>query len=60
MTSATPSVEFQGWVGLALLSGGRQRVGERLVARSPVTDESVEVQILAAHMLDPENTRVRS
>jgi len=60
VTSATPSVEFQGWVGLALLSGGRQRIGERLVARSPVTDESTEVQILAAHMLDPENTRVRS
>ena len=60
VTSATPSVEFEGWVGLALLSGGRQRIGERLVARSPVTDESTEVQILAAHMLDPENTRVRS
>ena len=60
LTSATPSVEFEGWVGLALLSGGRQRLGQRLLARSPVHDETVEVQILGAHMLDPENARVRS
>ncbi|HVN44797.1 MAG TPA: 2Fe-2S iron-sulfur cluster-binding protein [Steroidobacteraceae bacterium] len=60
LTSATPSIEFDGWVGLALLSAGRQRIGERLLARSPVHAEEVEVQILSAHMLDPENTRVRS
>jgi sarcosine oxidase subunit alpha len=60
VTSATPSVEFEGWVGLALLAGGRQRFGQRLTARSPVHGETAEVQILAAHMLDPENTRVRS
>jgi len=60
VTSATPSVEFEGWVGLALLAGGRQRLGQRLTARSPVHRETVEVQILASHMLDAENTRVRS
>ena len=60
VTSAAPSVEFDGWVGLALLSGGRQRLGQRLIARSPVHHEDTEVQILSAHMLDPENTRVRA
>jgi methylglutamate dehydrogenase subunit C len=60
LTSATPSVEFEGWVGLALLRGGRQRLGARLLARSPVHAESTEVQILDPHMLDPENTRVRA
>ena len=60
VTSATPSVEFEGWVGLALLSGGRQRIGQRLIGRSPVQDESIEVQILSPHMLDPENSRVRA
>ncbi|MBV9727207.1 MAG: (2Fe-2S)-binding protein [Gammaproteobacteria bacterium] len=60
LTSSTPSVEFEGWVGLALLCGGRQRLGQRLLARSPVHEETVEVQILDARMLDPENTRVRS
>ena len=60
VTSATPSVEFEGWVGLALLAGGRGRLGQRLLARAPVHDETVDVQILASHMLDPENTRVRT
>jgi len=60
VTSCTPSVEFEGWVGLALLSGGRQRLGERLIGRSPLHDEDVELQILSPHMLDPENTRVRA
>jgi sarcosine oxidase subunit alpha len=60
LTSATPSVEFEGWVGLALLTAGRQRIGQRLIARSPVHAESAEVQILAPHMLDPENSRVRA
>jgi len=60
LTSATPSVEFEGWVGLALLRGGRQRLGARLLARSPVHEEATEVQILGPHMFDPENTRVRA
>jgi sarcosine oxidase subunit alpha len=46
-------------VGLALLRGGRQRLGQRLIARSPVHEEATEVRILGPHMLDPENTRVR-
>ena len=60
VTSATPAVEFEGWVGLALLSGGRERIGQRLIDRSPVHDEAIELQILSPHMLDPENNRVRS
>jgi sarcosine oxidase subunit alpha len=60
LTSATPSVEFEGWVALALLRNGRQRLGARLLARSPVHGETTEVQILGPHMLDPENSRVRA
>ena len=60
VTSSTPSVEFEGWVGLALLSGGRARFGQRLLGVSPVHGESTEIQILSPHMLDPENTRVRA
>jgi sarcosine oxidase subunit alpha len=60
VTSATPSVGFAGWVGLALLSGGRERTGQRLLGLAPVHDESAEVQIVSPHMLDPENTRVRA
>jgi methylglutamate dehydrogenase subunit C len=59
VTSATPGVELEGWVGLALLEGGRRRIGTRLTAAAPVHREHVEVEIVSPHMLDPENGRVR-
>jgi sarcosine oxidase subunit alpha len=49
-----------GWVGLALLAGGRQRIGERLIATSPIHRETTEIEIVSPHMLDPENIRVRA
>jgi sarcosine oxidase subunit alpha len=60
ITSSTPSVELEGWVGLALLSGGRARIGTRLTGVSPLHDEQLELEIVSAHMLDPQNTRVRA
>jgi sarcosine oxidase subunit alpha len=47
-------------VGLALLAGGRHRIGQRLTGASPVTAESTEIEIVSPHMLDPDNTRVRA
>lgn len=60
ITSSTPSVELEGWVGLALLSGGLARKGEVLLARSPITAEDVPVAIVSPHFVDPGNERVRS
>jgi len=60
ITSSTPSVGLEGWVGLALLSGGRQRIGARLVGTSPIHGEVVDLEIVSPHMLDPENARVRA
>jgi methylglutamate dehydrogenase subunit C len=60
VTSSTPSVELEGWVGLALLAGGRARMGARLLGRAPVHEETTEVEIVSPHMLDPENARVRA
>jgi sarcosine oxidase subunit alpha len=59
ITSSTPSVEVDGWVGLALLASGRKRIGLKLLAVSPVHNESLEVDIVSPHMVDPENKRVR-
>ena len=59
VTSSTPAAELDGWVGLALLSAGRQRIGQHLIGASPLHDEAVEVEIVSPHMLDPENVRVR-
>ena len=60
ITSSTPSVEFEGWVGLALVSGGRERLGQRLLGLSPVHGEETEVQVMSPHMVDPESARVRT
>ena len=60
ITSSTPSVELDGWVGLALLAGGRSRIGAPLIGTSPVHGERVVLEVVSPHMLDPENNRVRA
>jgi heterotetrameric sarcosine oxidase alpha subunit len=60
VTSSTPSTELPGWVGLALLAGGQQHSGQRLLASSPIHKEATEVEIVSPHMIDPENVRVRA
>jgi sarcosine oxidase subunit alpha len=60
VTSSTPSVEIEGWLGLALLSGGRGRIGTRLLAASPIHGEWIEVLVTSPHAVDPENARVRA
>jgi len=60
ITSATPGAELEGWVGLALLSAGRKRLGTQLTASAPVHDERAAVEVVSPHMLDPENRRVHA
>ncbi len=60
LTSSTPATEAEGWVGLALLSGGTARIGSQLRAVSPVHGEELMVAIVSPHLLDPENARVRA
>ena len=60
VTSSTPSVELEGWVGLALLAGGRQRIGAHLLGASAIHAERVPLEVVSPHLLDPENTRVRA
>ncbi|MEP7243722.1 MAG: 2Fe-2S iron-sulfur cluster-binding protein [Gammaproteobacteria bacterium] len=60
ITSSTPSISIDGWVGLALLAGGRQRFGERLLGVSPIHETTVELEIMSPHWVDPENVRVRA
>ncbi|MGH8289573.1 MAG: 2Fe-2S iron-sulfur cluster-binding protein [Steroidobacteraceae bacterium] len=60
VTSSTPSVAGEGWVGLALLAGGRSRIGQRLLLVSPIHRERIEVAVTSAVGFDPENERVRA
>src|SRR5204863_169827 len=59
VTSSTPSVELGSWVGLALVAGGRRRIGRRLTALSPVHGESTEIEIMSSHSLDLDRELVR-
>ena len=59
-SSITRSVELERWIGLALVSGGAERIGQRMFATSPLHNEIVEVEITSPHHVDPENRRVRA
>jgi sarcosine oxidase subunit alpha len=60
VTSSTPSVELEGWVGLALLADGRARVGTRVLGASLIHGELEELEVVSPHFVDPENQRVRA
>jgi sarcosine oxidase subunit alpha len=58
VTSVTRSVELERWIGLALLRGSKP--GQRLDAAFPLKNETVAVEIVSPHFIDPENQRVRA
>ena len=60
VTSAVYSPNLDAEIALALLRDGRSRIGERLVAASPVTGENVPVEVCSPHFFDPENDRARA
>jgi methylglutamate dehydrogenase subunit C len=55
-----PSEGPHDWIGLAMVEGGHRRIGEVLIATSPVHNEAIEVAIVSHHRLDPENARVKA
>jgi sarcosine oxidase subunit alpha len=60
VTSVTRSVELDRWIGLAMVRGGADRFGQRLIATFPMKSEDVEVEITSPHHVDPENARVKA
>ena len=57
MSSQCHSPTFGCFIGLALVGGGRARLGETLFAVSPVTHESTRVRLVDACFVDPEGAR---
>lgn len=55
VTSSYRSAALGRSFGLALVSGGRDRVGELLLA--PVGDDMVEVEVTSSVLYDPEGTK---
>ncbi len=60
VTSVTPAVELEGWIGLAMLAGGEGRIGTNMQAVYPLAGEMVEVEIVSPHFVDPANERVHA
>jgi sarcosine oxidase subunit alpha len=60
ITSVTQGAEVDGWLGLALLANGPERIGTHMIAASPLHSAEVPVEICSPHFVDPENARVRA
>ena len=59
VTSAAFSPTLSSMIGLGMLKDGGNRQGEKMRLVSPLTDLTVEVEIVSAHFVDPEGERVR-
>lgn len=59
VTAACPSTQGPGFIGLALLAGGKDYLGKTLHAADPVRGQACDVAIVSPHFLDPENRRVK-
>ncbi|WP_282168438.1 sarcosine oxidase subunit alpha family protein [Ruegeria atlantica] len=60
VTSAAYSPILNSNIGLGLLKDGANRMGEKMRLVSPLTDLTVEVEIVSAHFVDPEGERLRA
>lgn len=60
VTSAAFSPSIGSMIGLAFLKNGHERTGEQMRLVSPVTDLTVEVEVVSAHFVDPEGERLRA
>lgn len=60
VTSAAFSPTLDSMIGLGFLKNGSNRFGEQMRLVSPVTDLTVDVEIVSAHFVDPEGERVRA
>jgi len=54
------SVEYNNPFSLAILKDGKNRIGEKLYALSPLKNKIIPVEIVSSHYVDPKGERVRS
>ncbi|WP_037307204.1 sarcosine oxidase subunit alpha family protein [Ruegeria halocynthiae] len=60
VTSAVYSPILNSSIGLGLMKNGHARMGERMRLVSPLTDLTIEVEIVSAHFVDPKGERLRA
>jgi sarcosine oxidase subunit alpha len=54
------SVEFDNPFSLAIIKDGKNKIGEKIFAVSPLKNVSIPVEVVSQHYVDPEGQRVRS
>jgi glycine cleavage system aminomethyltransferase T len=54
------SVEYDNPFSLAILHNGKNMIGQKLFAVSPLKNKSIPVEIVSSHYVDPKGERVRS
>jgi sarcosine oxidase subunit alpha len=59
LSSATFSPTLGHWIGLGFLSGGQQRIGERLLAHDPLAGGDIEVEVTNPVFYDPDGQRLK-
>ncbi len=59
LTSSCYSPHLNGYIALGFLENGDARLGETIVAANPLEGQSVKVEVVSAHFVDPEGGRLR-
>jgi len=54
------SVEYDNPFSLAILRDGKNMIGQKLFALSPLKNKSIAVEVVSSHYVDPKGERVRS
>ena len=54
------SVEYNNPFSLAIIQDGKNRIGEKLYAVSPLNNKNIAVEIVSSHYVDPKGERARS
>ena len=54
------SVEYDNPFSLAILKNGKNMIGQKLFAMSPLKNKTIPVEIVSSHYVDPKGERVRS
>ena len=60
MSSVAYSPVLEQHIGLGFIRHGLDRAGDRVVAADPLRNDSVEVEIVSPHFVDPEGERMRA
>ena len=47
-------------ISLAILKNGKNMIGKKLFAMSPLKNKTIPVEIVSSHYVDPKGERVRS